>query len=143
MLVKRMGELEKEKKDLQAQAKKESEDIVELDKAQVIYWLEQFRGGSIEDEEFCRMLIDLLVNSVTVWDEDDNTYKVTVAYNLTSLPTKTYRLNKGGTLSDFASNAPGMSANPTITGNLLIHTFHCRLKSHSRKRFWDYDTFVV
>lgn len=106
MLVKRMGELEKEKKDLQAQAKKESEDIIELDKAQVIYWLEQFRGGSIEDEEFCRMLIDLFVNSVTVWDEDDNTYKVTVAYNLTSLPTKTYRLNKGGTLSDFASNAP-------------------------------------
>lgn len=39
--------------------------------------------------------------------------------------------------------SPGMSANPTITGNLLIHTFHCRLKSHSRKRFWDYDTFVV
>ena len=143
MLVKRMGELEKEKKDLQAQAKKESEDIVELDKAQVIYWLEQFRGGSIEDEEFCRMLIDLFVNSVTVWDEDDDTYKVTVAYNLTSLPTKTYRLNKGGTLSDFASNASGMSANPTITGNLLIHTFHCRLKSHSWKRFWDYDTFVV
>lgn len=70
MLVKRIGELEKEKKDLQAQAKKESEDIIELDKAQVIYWLEQFRGGSIEDEEFCRMLIDLFVNSVTVWDED-------------------------------------------------------------------------
>lgn len=110
MLVKRMGELEKEKKDLQAQAKKESEDIVELDKAQVIYWLEQFRGGSIEDEEFCRMLIDLFVNSVTVWDEDDNTYKVTVAYNLTSLPTKTYRLNKGGTLSDFTSNAPALAA---------------------------------
>lgn len=143
MLVKRMGELEKEKKDLQAQAKKESEDIVELDKAQVIYWLEQFRGGSIEDEEFCRMLIDLFVNSVTVWDEDDNTYKVTVAYNLTSLPTKTYRLNKGGTLSDFASNAPGMSANPIITGNLLIHTFHCQIQPHSWKRFWDYDTFVV
>lgn len=41
------------------------------------------------------------------------------------------------------SFSPGMSANPTITGNLLIHTFHCRLKSHSWKRFWDYDTFVV
>jgi hypothetical protein len=38
---------------------------------------------------------------------------------------------------------PGMSANPTITENLLIHTFYCRLKSHSWKRFWDYDTFVV
>ena len=100
--------MEKEKKDLQVQAKKESEDIIELDKVQVIYWLEQFRGGNIEDEEFCRMLIDLFVNSVTVWDEDDNTYKVTVAYNLTSLPTKTYRLNKGGTLSDFTSNAPAI-----------------------------------
>ena len=122
MLVKRMGELEKEKKDLQAQAKKESEDIVELDKAQVIYWLEQFRGGSIEDEEFCRMLIDLFVNSVTVWDEDDNTYKVTVAYNLTSLPTKTYRLNKGGTLSDFASNAPDRKSqdNSIIFFNMSI-----------------------
>lgn len=41
------------------------------------------------------------------------------------------------------SKLPGMSANPTITGNLLIHTFHCRLKSHSWKRFWDYDTFLV
>lgn len=120
MLVKRMGELEKEKKDLQAQAKKESEDIVELDKAQVIYWLEQFRGGSIEDEEFCRMLIDLFVNSVTVWDEDDNTYKVTVAYNLTSLPTKTYRLNKGGTLSDFASNAPLQVAEVLCSGRVCV-----------------------
>lgn len=121
MLVKRMGELEKEKKDLQVQAKKESEDIVELDKAQVIYWLEQFRGGSIEDEEFCRMLIDLFVNSVTVWDEEDNTYKVTVAYNLTSLPTKTYRLNKGGTLSDFTSNAPDRKSDKHQI--ILIHTF--------------------
>ena len=121
MLVKRMGELEKEKKDLQVQAKKESEDIIELDKAQVIYWLEQFRGGNIEDEEFCRMLIDLFVNSVTVWDEDDNTYKVTVAYNLTSLPTKTYRLNKGGTLSDFTSNAPAPRCPP-----------ECRLHPQSR-----------
>ena len=43
-----MSELEKEKKDLQAQAKKESEDIVELDKAQVIYWLEQFRAAALK-----------------------------------------------------------------------------------------------
>ena len=119
MLVKRMGELEKEKKDLQVQAKKESDNLIELDKAQVIYWLEQFRGGSIEDEEFCRMLIDLFVNSVTVWDEDDDTYKVTVAYNLTSLPTKTYRLNKGGTLSDFASNVPDREAHKD--GIIVLH----------------------
>lgn len=136
MLVKRMGELEKEKKDLQVQAKKESDNLIELDKAQVIYWLEQFRGGSIEDEEFCRMLIDLFVNSVTVWDEDDDTYKVTVAYNLTSLPTKTYRLNKGGTLSDFASNAPGESRRGIYPGGKGQHrlVFHHHALGSVEKR---------
>mgnify|MGYP002666981431 CR=1 FL=1 len=149
MLVKRMGELEKEKKDLQAQAKKESEDIVELDKAQVIYWLEQFRGGSIEDEEFCRMLIDLFVNSVTVWDEDDNTYKVTVAYNLTSLPTKTYRLNKGGTLSDFASNAPDSGPDPPDRSGLSqspsdqCHASSSHPLPDSRKRTAGTGTFSL
>lgn len=105
-LVKRMMELEKEKKNLQDQIKKEEANLITLDKEQVIYWLNKFKGGDIEDEEFCRMLIDLFVNSVTVWDEDDGYIKVTIAYNLTSLPTKTYRLGKDGTLSDLASNGP-------------------------------------
>lgn len=138
MLVKRMGELEKEKKDLQVQAKKESEDIVELDKAQVIYWLEQFRGGSIEDEEFCRMLIDLFVNSVTVWDEDDGSYKVTVAYNLTSLPTKTYRLNKGGTLSDFTSNAPAWKAYPAARCRCALPGFTGKAPAFETKPIVDF-----
>lgn len=115
-------------------------DILGIKSPSVTGW----KNGSLPKAEvLCRMLIDLFVNSVTVWDEDDDTYKVTVAYNLTSLPTKTYRLNAGGTLSDFASTPPGMSANPIIHGNLLIHTFRCRLESHSWKRFWDYDTFMV
>lgn len=101
-----MVELEREKKDLSAQLKKEEELIVPLEKEQVIFWLEKFKDGDIEDEEFCRLLIDLFVNSVTVWDEDNDMLKVTIAYNLTSLPTKTYRLTKDGTLSDFADNSP-------------------------------------
>ncbi len=109
-LVKRMVELEREKKDLSTQLKKEEELIVPLEKEQVIFWLEKFKDGDIEDEEFCRLLIDLFVNSVTVWDEDNDMLKVTIAYNLTSLPTKTYRLTKDGTLSDFTGNAPGSPA---------------------------------
>ena len=104
-LVRRMMELEKEKKDLEGQIKKEEASLLTLDKEQVVYWLNKFKDGSIEDEEFCRMVIDLFVNSVTVWDEDDDYLKVTIAYNLTSLPTKTYRLGKDGRLSDFKSNA--------------------------------------
>ena len=93
---------------MESQIKKEEASLLTLDKEQVVYWLNKFKDGSIEDEEFCRMVIDLFVNSVTVWDEDDDYLKVTIAYNLTSLPTKTYRLGKDGRLSDFKSNAGAM-----------------------------------
>ena len=97
LLVKRMQELEKEKKSLQAELKREEKDVVYLEKPQVMYWLEQFKEGDPQDEDFKKMIIDLFVNSVTVWDEDNSTFRITIAYNLTSLQTKTYRLKKDGT----------------------------------------------
>lgn len=112
-LVKRMVELEKDKKTLEGELKKEEKGVVYLDKPQVIYWLEQFKGGDIEDEDFRRVLIDLFVNSVTVWDEPDDFFKVTIAYNLTSLQEKTYRLQKGGTQSDLALTAPDCFSLPS------------------------------
>lgn len=122
-LVKRMMELEKEKKILESEMKKEEKGVVFLDKEQVIFWLEQFKNGDIEDDEFCRMLIDLFVNSVTVWDDDDNSYKVVIAYNLTSIPQKTYRLAKDGTpMSDLTSKLVVSSLNPTIIGSLMVHS---------------------
>lgn len=129
-LVKRMVELEKEKKVLEAELKKEEKNVVYLDKPQVIYWLEQFKGGDINDEEFRRVLIDLFVNSVTVWDEPDDFFKITIAYNLTSLQEKTYRLPKGGTLSDLALNAPALESNPIIEGTIMFHTVTKQLKPH-------------
>ncbi len=99
-----MVELEKEKKTLEGELKCQEKGVVYLDKEQVIFWLEQFKDGNIEDEDFRRQLIDLFVNSVTVWDEPDDYFKITIAY----IQDKTYRLPKGGTLSDFASNTPNM-----------------------------------
>lgn len=46
------------------------------------------------------LIIDLLVNSVTVWDEPDGWYKITSVYNLTSNKTKTFRC------SDLSGQAP-------------------------------------
>jgi DNA invertase Pin-like site-specific DNA recombinase len=132
MLVKRMGELETEKKDMEVQLKKEMAHQVYIDKEQVIFWLEKFREGDINDEEFCQTVIDLFVNSVTVWDEPDDKFKITIAYNLTSIPQKTYRLSKDGRLSDYASNTPPLSANPMILGSLMIHTFTVTV--HPQKR---------
>ena len=122
-LVKRMVELEKDKKVIESELRKEEKGIVYLDKEQVIFWLNQFKDGDIEDEDFRRLLIDLFVNSVTVWDEDDDNFKITIAYNLTSLPTKTYRLGKGGTSeSDLVSNAPDRISNEHNI--ILFHIFH-------------------
>ena len=119
-LVKRMVELEKEKKTLEGELKREEKGIVYLDKDQVVFWLEQFKDGNIEDEDFRRQLIDLFVNSVTVWDEPDDIFKITIAYNLTSLQEKTYRLPKDGTLSDFASNTPRMNSSISCRSRALL-----------------------
>lgn len=124
-LVKRMLELEKEKKSLEKDLKREEKKITLLDKELVVHWLEQFKNGDIEDEEFVKSLIDLLVNSVTVWDEPDGTFRVQIAYNLTDLPTKTYRLHpndRDGTLSDLSPVDQHWMSNPIIHGSLLIRT---------------------
>ena len=90
-LISRLTELESEKKDLLTLLKEEQKYTYQIDKAQVIYWLSSFKDGVIEDVEFQRHIIDLLVNSVTVWDEPDG-YKITTAYNLTSHPAKTFQV---------------------------------------------------
>lgn len=127
-LVKRMVELEKDKKTLEEELKREEKKVIYLDKEQVIFWLEQFKGGDIEDDDFRRLLVNLFVNSVTVWDEEDDHFKVTIAYNLSSLNEKTYHLKRGGRQSDFNLNAPAFGTNPTIHGTLLYHTTTCCMK---------------
>ena len=124
-LVKRMLELEKEKKSLEKDLKREKKKIAILDKELVINWLEQFKNGNIEDEEFVKSLIDLLVNSVTVWDEPDGYFTVKIAYNLTEMPEKTYRLDKDGTSSDLSPNDQHWMSNPIIRGSVLIRTIRC------------------
>lgn len=88
-LLDRLTELEKEKKNLAAQLADEEKYIYRIDRDQIIFWLSKFKDGDIEDEDFRRHIIDLIVNSVTVWDEPDG-YRITTAYNLTSCKTKTF-----------------------------------------------------
>ena len=92
-LMHRLVQLEHEKKSVEKEIKSEEKFVYRIDRDQIIFWLSQFKHGNIEDEDFRRRLIDLLVNSVTVWDEPDG-YKITTAYNLTSCKTKTFRVEK-------------------------------------------------
>lgn len=92
-LMHRLVQLEHEKKSVEKEIKSEEKFVYRIDRDQIVFWLSQFKHGNIEDEDFRRRLIDLLVNSVTVWDEPDG-YKITTAYNLTSCKTKTFRVEK-------------------------------------------------
>lgn len=88
-LYNRLQELETLKKNLEKRLTDELRAVVVLEKDHVIWWLRKFSKGDIKDPVFCRQVIDLLVNSVTVWDEPDGWYKITIVYNLTSQNTKT------------------------------------------------------
>lgn len=91
-IINRITELSEQKKSLTKQLDTEEKTVPHIDKYHIIYWLSRFKNGDIEDDSFKRQLIDMLVNSVTVYDETDG-FRVITAYNLTSKPTETFRID--------------------------------------------------
>ena len=128
-LMTRLIELEKEKKDLTLQIQDEERYIYRIDKAQITYWLTKFQNSDIENEDCRRRIIDLLVNSVTVWDEPDG-YKITTAYNLTSHKTKTFRVGNdansppvnGFGFKELSSTIGRVSELRIVWGMVLVQT---------------------
>ena len=110
-LATRLTDLEKQKRDAERRLMVAEDDYIILDRDLIIRWLSQFLDGDIEDEEFRRQIIDLLVNSVTVWDEPDGYYKITAVYNLTDERTKSFRI-KVEERSDLRSQLPPLKYNP-------------------------------
>ena len=113
-LINRLTELEKEVKQLDILLQQEEQYVFRIDRWQIIYWLERFKDGDIEDPDFKRHLIDLMVNSVTVWDEPDD-FKFVTAYNLTSVKNRTYRVPKG---SDFPQAVFGFEESESTIGRI-------------------------
>ncbi len=77
----RLVELESRQAQLEDEVKFEECKInaPKVKKEQVIYWLEQFRNGNIEDEKYKKQIIDTFVNTVILNEET-----VTIAYNYTN-----------------------------------------------------------
>lgn len=92
-LVSRIAELESQRKGLSAQLLEEQHSVIHLTKEMVVYYLESVRKQAVPLETQKKMLIDLFVNSVTVYDDDPGYFKITTAYNLSAVPTKTYRVS--------------------------------------------------
>lgn len=110
-LATRLTDLEKQKRDCERRLIVAEDDYIILEREHIIWWLSKFLDGDIEDEDFRRQLIDLLVNSVTVWDEPDGWYKITAVYNLIDQNTQTFRVKPDGS-SDLRGQLPPMQDNP-------------------------------
>lgn len=65
----RLQELEAEEKRLSDAILLEEKAITHLEREFVIYWMEKFRGGSLEDASFRRRVIDTFVSAVYLWDD--------------------------------------------------------------------------
>lgn len=85
----RINELEEEKADLETRIDIEKNNFIYLRKEQVVWWLEKFTKGDIEDENFRRNIFNMLINSVTV-QETKKGYRLIIAYNLNTSNTQTF-----------------------------------------------------
>lgn len=96
IVTSRLSELENEQLAIEKQIlDAQEENYVALEKVHIVWWLSEFSHGNIQDADFCKKVINLFVNSVTVWDESDDGFKITAVYNLTSSPSSTFRFTDG------------------------------------------------
>lgn len=65
----RLLDLETKAKDLKRAIKLEKLSHVRLEREQILYWLEQFQGGSLQSQEFRRKVIDTFVSVVYLSDD--------------------------------------------------------------------------
>ncbi len=81
----RMEELGRLKKELEEKIEREQAAKPILERSEIIYWLESFRNIDIEDEDDRRRVIEALLHSAYVYDDDNGgkTRKIVLTYNLT------------------------------------------------------------
>lgn len=74
----RMLQLESDRADLLYRIDGEKINLpVKLNKYEVMFYLDKFRTGDINDQRFCERLIDIFVNKVILWNE-----RIIITYNI-------------------------------------------------------------
>lgn len=72
----RLVQLEGEKRDIKSEIVKEQIVRPKYEEEQIIYFLESFKGGDIDDEDYQQRIIDLFVYKVVLYDD-----KLIITYN--------------------------------------------------------------
>ena len=115
----RLEELENERRDLETQIAREEHKKPLLSKERIMFWLNSFKNGDINDVEYQRRVIDTLVNSVFVYDdeEDDKWRKIVITFNISGNNTVTL------TSSDITDSAPPDGEYPNPVFFFVKHCF--------------------
>lgn len=85
----RLEELELERLNIEGQIAREEMKKPLLSKERIVYWLTSFKSGDIQDIEYQRRIIDTLVNSVFVYDDDGNGRRIVLTFNISGNNTLT------------------------------------------------------
>lgn len=113
----RLLELESQKTDLEQRIARETMKKPPLSKERILHWLYSFKGGNINDMEYRQRVIDTLVNSIYVYDNDGgNSRKIVFTFNISGQNTSVVNC------SDIACFAPPNGANPN-TFFFIKHVF--------------------
>lgn len=111
----RLKELEQERRDIEGQIAREEMKKPLVTKERIMYWLYQFKSGNVEDVEYQRRIVDTLINSVYIYDDEDSGRKIVLTFNVSGNNTLTI------TSSDIDSIGSPNCANP----NTLFFVKHC------------------
>lgn len=87
----RLMDLEERQSELEDKIVREKLKKPEFTKDHIIFWLEKFRGGSIEQFEYKRLVMDALVNSVFIYDKENGDKQYVIAVNLKNSSTRTLK----------------------------------------------------
>ena len=117
----RIGVLSAEKKSALKRLKTAQNSTIPLQKETIVWWLSQFVSGSIDDPVFARLLIDLVVNSVIVYDAADG-FDLDIIYNTTGKKQKSNAKHRKHLMSSYMTNSgsPLTVYTNTLTDGVLI-----------------------
>ena len=102
----RLMELESQQADLETRIAKETVKQPCLTKDKIVLWLKSFRNGDIKNQEYCRKVVDTLINSVYVYDCPNGDKDFLLTFNISGQNTARVKC------SDIESKGVPNCANP-------------------------------
>ena len=112
----RLDELETKKVDLEITLAREKIEKTPLTKEQIVFWISKFKGGDVDNADYCKAIVDIFLNSVFLYDD-----KLVITFNWKD-GTKTVSLAE----LEAAADGDDSGGEPAETGNVLnISDFRC------------------